>query len=175
MARAFNIGSMMGKRGGSRYGDLKGGAIDFGVFVEGDKDLAKALKKISDVSARKVMRSAIGFGMTPIRREARRLAPNSIARLIHKRARAKGTTVNGMIYVKEHESRTVKLDGRDVDFAVVANFLEFGSASQNIKPIAFMRRARETKKTEAIERVKKRARVMLEREWQKADKKGRVL
>jgi len=143
-----------------------GGKARFSVTIDGDKDLLRSLKSIREGSAKRIMRKAITAGLLPVQREAKRLVKSrSLKRLISRRASVKNTAVNGMVYVREDKDRKIKLEGREVDFSVVANILEFGT--DQIQPRRFMRGARESQGQYGMKVAIDKANELIQAEWRK--------
>jgi hypothetical protein len=156
-----------------RFGSSGGGRGKVSVELIGDKELQKQIKNMGEKAGKRVMKSAIGAGLTILRKEAKAKAPSeSIGKLIAKKAWiTRRGKVNGHIYIKEDGSRTIMLDGRQVDFSAVASILEFGSMSRGIRARRFMRNARESAGDRAVQKVIQQANKAIEREWNK----GRAL
>jgi hypothetical protein len=145
-----------------------GSQARFAVTIDGDKELLRNLKSIREGSAKRIMRKAITAGLLPVQQEAKRLVKaRSLKRLIARRASVKSTAVNGMVYVKTAKDRTITLEGREVDFSVVANILEFGSQSRKIPARRFMRGARESQGPRGMKVAIDTANQLIEAEWRK--------
>jgi len=140
--------------------------------LEGDKEMLETLAEMKDTVGRRVMRSAVNVGLTPIRKEAKRRAPGTrISQLITKRTKttSKGKVV-GYVRVEDSDDK-IMVEGRKVTFSVAANFLEFGTPY--IRARKFMRGARQSKASEATNRMKEKAEERIDKEWLKETKKGR--
>lgn len=147
------------------------------IRLEGDEALSRQLNKVAAVTQRRVMRPALLAGLKILRAEARRNAPGSyLQKLIKSRVRTgKRGNVIGQIYVDAGYDRPVMWDGQLKPFAFVANVLEFGSSKRNIRPIAYMRGARDSKGPQALADVARVAGDRLTAEWRKASMSGKTI
>lgn len=146
--------------------------------ITGDKELAKALDQLRLASVRKVMRPAVSKALTPVNRRAKALCPSRrIRRLIGKRVYKSGTAVTGKVYVRKAAdhgiTETVRLEGRDVDFSVVGNFLEFGT--RHARKRSFLRPAMDQQRQESLAILRRECWTNLKKETAKAYAKGKAL
>jgi ABC-type antimicrobial peptide transport system permease subunit len=130
---------------------------NFGLELVGDKKLARELGILAGKSLKKIMKPAINAGLNPIKKRAEQLAKGNfksktIAKQVKKSAKVSKdkTGIVGQVFIKHQPERTIKIEGREAPFEVVANILEFGSAEMNIPARSYMRRGREEKRAEAI-------------------------
>ena len=134
----------------------------------GGAQLRAELEAMAGAPGRAVMRGAVRDALKVIETEARSRAPGkTIRRMIGRKVWTKGLAVRGKVYVKPNPGRTVSFDGRELPFEFVANVLEFGSSSRGIRPRAFMRGARETKRAEALRELDRSAQARLEMAWKR--------
>jgi hypothetical protein len=141
----------------------------------GDEELRKDIKRMSNSSWKRILRRAVRNALTPIYQQARADAPSStIRKLIKKHVYTTKHRVVGMIRVAR-SSRTVTFQGRQIGFEFVANVLEFGSPTQNIRARRYMRGARERRGKEASDRLIREADKAFRDEWDKALAKGKSL
>jgi len=132
--------------------------------ITGDKKLAKAILALPDKVQKKVVRSSLSRGLTPIARTARKNQQHkSLKKLIGKSVikRKRDKMYAGKVYMKPSKDRTIMLKGREVGFEVVGNILEFGSAKRNIKAQPFMRPAAIQSKGAALHAFAEQARKKL--------------
>ncbi len=125
--------------------------------VTGINDVLKNMDKLDKDINRKIVKPAIKKGIIPIKKQAKKNAKwKSIRKLIRSRVFiAKSGNVIGKVFLSKSKDRFIILEGRKVGFEVVGSILEFGRKKGNLKPQPYMRTAREEKKAEAIQIVKK--------------------
>jgi len=148
------------------------------VALEGDKALMKVFRDMKGPVGRRVMRSSLQSGLTIIAREARKRAPGNNEYRFRDMIGTKVKTTSkrnvlGYVYVKEHGADTVTVEGREVDLAVAANFVEFGTPTA--KAHSFIRAARAAKGGQALAAVKAKASVRIDVEWKKAHARHRAI
>lgn len=135
------------------------------VLIKGLEELEKALKNIDKKIADKVLKSATSKGLDPIKRRAKANAKwASIRKLIGKKVwKNKKGNITGKIYLKpSKEGRTINLKGKTVGFEAVGMILEFGRKKGDLKPMPFMRPAREQAKAQALQAMAKEGKKRLE-------------
>lgn len=148
-------------------------------MLVGDEETLAVLRDMKGSAERAVMRSAIGAGLTPIRKEAQKRAPADEKHRIKKHLKKRTYTskgrkkeIIGLVYVADSEETTM-FKKRKVPWTVVANFLEFGTSTIPAK--AFLRGARESKKASAMAIVRAKAEERIEAEWAKANAKHKTV
>lgn len=141
----------------------------------GDKELLRVLDDMKAAGGRKVMRPAIQAGLTIIARAVRKGAPGTrLKRMVGTEVRTTyKKNVIGYVGIKEHGSDKIKIKGEEKDFAVVANFLEFGTP--HIKARAFVRGARAAKGAAAMAAVRAKASERIDVEWAKANARHKTI
>ncbi len=141
------------------------------VQLTGDKQLQRDLAMLASSSVNDVLRNPIRAGLQPIREEAssryKALGWSDFAKKsnIKRKVNSGKKGLVGRVAIADITNRTVKLDGRDVPFNVVANILEFGSRSRNIREYRVLRGARDKKQAEALRIVQAKATKSLETRW----------
>jgi hypothetical protein len=127
--------------------------------VVGLKGIVKNIEKVQRAVEKNIMRNAVSQGLKPIMERAKSLAAsnfksNTIAKMIGKKAYLnKKKQIIGKVFVRPQPDRTVKLQGRDVPFEVVANVLEFGRKDGSLPARSYMRRARDEAGGKALQIV----------------------
>jgi hypothetical protein len=127
--------------------------------VVGLKAIVRNIDNVKSDVEKKIIRNAIAQGLKPIMARAKSLAKsnfksNTIAKMIGKKVYTnKRKQIIGKIFVKEQKDRMVKVQGKDVPFNVVANFLEFGRLDGSLPARSYMRRARDEARGKALQIV----------------------
>lgn len=145
--------------------DIKTGNIS----ITGLADLEKRLEQFSDRIARNALRGAVSAGAAIIRSEARRLAPKDTGEMVRdimiKRAReVKGSgLITYHVFVRTGKKSRMAGKKRNISRdSFYWRFVEFGTSKMSAKP--FMRPAFDTKKTEAVERIREYLSARIEKE-----------
>jgi len=131
--------------------------------ISGLSEVMKNLQKVDKQFNSKVILPAVRKGLVPIQRQAKANCNHaSLKKLIGKKAFInKKKEVSGKVYMLPSKDRTIKLQGRDVGFEVVANILEFGRKRGDLKPEPFMRPARDTAMPAAYKAMEEEAKKRL--------------
>jgi len=139
----------------------------------GEKRLRNAIEELKDGMQRRVMKSAVGAGLQPIKRAAKASVPHPALRRMVKVKTRKGKKggIVGKVFLGGQSTRTISWNGRDVSFAVVGAFYEFGTPK--MPPTFWMRRAMSGAKRQAFTELTKKARERLKAEVKRANKQGR--
>ena len=133
------------------------------VRVDGLEELKRELEALSSDMSRKVLRSATGAAAQVIRKAARDLVPVDSGKLRkaiyikHMRELSSSTQQEYYISVRNgpRERRKIRAGGSGID-AWYWKMVEFGTSKMPAKP--FIRPAYESKKSEALEAMKKKLR-----------------
>jgi len=128
-----------------------------------ERDLQKLMKKFDGLSKgemTKFVKPAVEVGVKKIGQAAKRNAKVNvkgltISKMVTYKTWSRAGSVFGrvMAQTKKIGDRTVKIDGREVPFEVVANILEYGSSTRNIKARHFMKRAYEVEGKKAKDQI----------------------
>lgn len=123
-------------------------AFNVDIQVTGAAQLNRALKKLSDQSAKKVAKKMVSKGTTIVAKHARRnvraaTSSKELGKLVGKQTKkSRRDGYWGRVYIKESKSgRKIVVDGREVDISVALHFLEFGTVG-GIREHAMLRKAR---------------------------------
>jgi len=125
------------------------------IRLEGFKSLSRALDKLPDRLAAKVIRSATLSGAGIIRKEARNRVSVDDG-VLKKSISSK---------IKEKTTTSVTYSVGPTNKAFYGTFLEFGT--ENIRPQPFLRPAFDEKKNEAAKKIEERIMKGIEREAEK--------
>lgn len=157
--------------------------IENTIELVGDKKLQKQLEMLKDSVVRQVMKPAYSKALTPINKEAKRLAnqnfnSKTISKMIGKKVSVskRGKGLVGKVYVRPDKTgRTIDIEGRQAPFEVVANIQEFGKKDGSLPARPFMRPAMESKKTAAMAIVKEEAKKNLDKVVKKSKRLGKKI
>jgi hypothetical protein len=159
-------------------------------IIQGDKALKRKLDSLTRATGNKIMRPAITKGLRPIKQDAQRRAKeifksDTISKLIGQKTftTKKTKEITGKVYIKEAKDknsdgesvpkRTIKINGREVDFAVAANIQEFGRKDGSLAPHPFMIPAMESQKATAVRIITADIKKNLKKVVKELERKGK--
>lgn len=140
------------------------------ITVEGTAQLQRDLRETGK-SAQGIWRRAVARALRPMRAAARAGAPGRDLKRAVKVFTARRSMTAG-VEVSQVKTRTATVDGREKDFSVVGNILEFGAPDRNLRARRFMRDARDRTIGAVQAAAQREIGAEIERYWQRKAARG---